>query len=233
MIYIAGDIHGDFEIYKIENFFYEKSKKKPQENSSGKEDYLILLGDVGVCWDGGRKDLTVRKRLEALPVTTLWVDGNHENFDLIDALPVTDWHGGKVQYIGEKIIHLMRGYVYDICGKSFFAFGGGFSIDKMYRTEGESWWKREMPCEIEYERGRRRLRYQDNKVDYIISHTAPAFIAEQLVPEVYPGEEELQEYFQELAEKIEFEKWYFGHWHMDRELGEFVALYDDIITIDI
>lgn len=185
-----------------------------------------------MCWDGGKKDASVRQRLEALPVTTLWIDGNHENFDLIEALPVTDWHGGKVQYIGKKIIHLMRGYVYDICGKSFFAFGGGFSIDKISRKEGVSWWKNEMPSGVEYERGRRRLGYRDYHVDYMITHTAPAMIAEQLVPELYPGEEELQAYLQEVAEKADFTKWYFGHWHMDCELGAFVGVYDEIIRIE-
>lgn len=78
---------------------------------------MIILGDVGVCW-----------------------------------------YGGKVQFIGNKIIHLMRGYVYDICRKKFRAFGGGLSIDKMYRTEGISWWNREMPSSEEYERGIRTIR---------------------------------------------------------------------------
>lgn len=228
MIYLAGDIHGELEIYKITDFF--ESEALIREFTE--EDYLILLGDVGVCWDNGRKDAYVRDILEALPVTILWIDGNHENFDLMDALPVTDWHGGKVQYIGRKIIHLMRGYVYDICGKSFFAFGGGFSIDKMYRREGSGWWQREMPSAEEYARGREWLERRGNQVDYIITHTASREIAMQLVPEIYPGEEELQYYFQELAETVNFERWYFGHWHMDRVLGRYIGIYDEILRIE-
>ena len=229
MIYLAGDIHGELELYKVTDFFESESAMRELTE----DDYLILLGDVGLCWDDGRKDAYVKETLEALPVTTLWVDGNHENFDLIDALPVTNWHGGKVQYIGKKIIHLMRGYVYDICGRSFFAFGGGFSIDKMYRREGISWWPREMPSEEEYERGKRNLAQVDNQVDYIITHTAPRDIATLLVPRLYPGEEELQYYFQDLTETVDFEKWYFGHWHMDREYGKYIGLYDEIVRIEI
>jgi len=229
MIYLAGDIHGKLEIYKVTDFFEVESAKRELTE----EDYLILLGDVGLCWDGDREDAYVKEALEALPVTTLWIDGNHENFDLIDALPVTNWHGGKVQYIGKKIIHLMRGYVYDICGRSFFAFGGGFSIDKIYRREGISWWAREMPSEEEHERGRENLARVENQVDYIITHTAPRDIATLLVPRLYPGEESLQYYFQELAETVDFEKWYFGHWHMDRVLGKYVGLYDEIVRIEM
>lgn len=228
MIYLAGDIHGELEVYKVTDYFELESATRELTE----EDYLILLGDVGLCWDDGRKDAYVREVLEALPVTTLWLDGNHENFDLVDALPVTNWHGGKVQYIGEKIIHLMRGYVYDICGRSFFAFGGGFSIDKMYRREGISWWPREMPSEEEHERGRENLARVGNQVDYIITHTAPRDIATLLVPRLYPGEESLQYYFQDLAETVDFEKWYFGHWHMDRVLGKYVGLYDEIVRIE-
>ena len=128
-IYLAGDIHGELEIGKVMHYF----EREAQSNRLTEKDYLILLGDVGLCWDGGSKDLYVRSCLESLPVTTLWIDGNHENFDLIDALPVTDWNGGKVQYTGNKIIHLMRGYIYDICGKRIFVFGGGFLIDRIYR----------------------------------------------------------------------------------------------------
>lgn len=229
MIYLVGDTHGELEIYKVIHFFRTESLA----GNLTDEDYLIILGDVGLCWDGGRNDAYVKNCLEALPLTTLWIDGNHENFDIIDSLPVTEWKGGKVQYIGKKIIHLMRGYVYDICGRSFFAFGGGFSIDKMYRREGVSWWPREMPSVEEYERGRENLARRKNQVDYIITHTAPADIAEQLVPIVYPGEEELQYYFQELAGCVSFERWYFGHWHMDCVLGKFTGLYDEIIRLEM
>lgn len=228
MIYLAGDIHGTLEMEKILDFFELESCVR----TLTEEDYLILLGDVGLCWDDGKKDAFVRAKLEELPVTTLWIDGNHENFDLIDALPVTNWKGGRVQFIGRKIIHLMRGYVYDICGKSFFAFGGGFSIDKMFRREGISWWSREMPSAEEYERGRESLKKAGYKVDYVLTHTVPADIARMLVPKVYPGEEELQYYLQEIARNTEFDKWYFGHWHMDCVHGKFVGLYDEVVRLE-
>lgn len=229
MIYLSGDIHGRLEIDRLTDFFeLESHVRKVTE-----EDYLIILGDVAVCWDGGLSDEFVVQKLNELPVTVLWIDGNHENFDLLDALPVTEWNGGKVQFIGKKIIHLMRGYVYDICGKKFFAFGGGYSIDKMYRIEGRSWWKREMPSVEEYFRGEVNLNLVDNKVDYVITHTVPSRLAYQLVDNVYPGEEQLQDYFQMLSQNVEFEKWYFGHWHMDCTINKYVGLYEEIVRLEV
>ena len=228
MIYLAGDTHGEFELYKVEDFL----KKEASVRTLSKEDYVIILGDVGVCWDGAAHDERVMQRLNELPVTVLWIDGNHENFDIIDSLPVTEWHGGKVQFIGEKIIHLMRGYVYEIEGKKFWAFGGGLSIDKMGREEGVSWWRREMPSDEEYVRGKWNLLQQNNEVDYIITHTVPRSVACKLVRRIYPGEEELQYYFQKIAGLATFKKWYFGHWHMDYESEKYVGLYDEIVCLE-
>ena len=228
MIYLAGDIHGELEIYKLIEFFEQEASVK----TLSEEDYVIILGDAGVCWDGGSRDLKVVQQLNELPVTVLWIDGNHENFDVIDSLPITDWHGGKVQFIGEKIIHLMRGYVYEISGKTFWAFGGGFSIDKMYRKEGVSWWPGEMPSKDEYERGKWNLLQRNNEVDYIITHTVPRNIACSLVKRILLGEEELQLYFLEIAGLASFKKWYFGHWHVDYRFGKYVGLYNKIVCLE-
>ena len=67
--------------------------------------------------------------LEGKPFTTLFVDGNHENFDRLYAYPVEEWHGGKVHKIRPSVIHMMRGQVFAIDGKSVFTFGGASSHD--------------------------------------------------------------------------------------------------------
>ncbi len=228
MVYLAADIHGYIEVKKVTRFFEEEAQKtKLSEN-----DYLIILGDVGLCWDNGESDAYVRKMLESLPVTVLWVDGNHENFDIIDALPTINWHGGKVQFIGNKIIHLMRGYIYEIFGKKFFAFGGGFSTDKMRRQEHISWWAREMPSQEEYERGLANLQKVGYKVDYIITHTVNSNIANLFSENKFAvGEKELQDYFQKIADSVEFENWFFGHWHVDCDIDKFIGIYYDVIKL--
>ena len=105
-----------------------------------------MLGDVGVCWDGGKRDALLKR----FPVTTLFVDGNHENFTLLNDYPVTEWHGGNVHKIEPDIIHLMRGQVFEIEGKKIFTMGGAHSTDKMYRTERVSWWAEEDPSKEEW-----------------------------------------------------------------------------------
>ena len=134
-IFLSGDTHGELDLYKVPQFFDDLLCYDMVDRN----DYLIILGDAGILWDDGAQDQYVQQTLRDLPVTTLWLDGNHENFDLIDQYPEDVWHGGRVQFIDEHIIHLVRGQVYDIGGKTFFAFGGGNSIDKGSRTPRVSW----------------------------------------------------------------------------------------------
>jgi len=227
MICLCGDTHGEIDLYKVEDYFEEISIN---ENVT-KDDYLIILGDAAACFDGGRGDDYVRERLHNLPCTVLWLDGNHENFDCIEEYPVEEWKGGKVQFITEDIIHLMRGQVFEIEGKNFFTFGGGYSIDKYMRSPHISWWPQEMPNEEEYKEGIRNLERVGNKVDYVLTHTCPEFIATQLVSDIIEGEEDIRYYFDDISQSIDFDMWYFGHWHMDESIDNYRCLWYDIIKL--
>lgn len=97
-----------------------------------KEDYVIICGDFGGVWNKeveNKEEKHLLDWLEEKPFTTLFVDGNHENFDRLYSYPVELWHGGKVHKIRPSVIHLMRGQIYEIDGKSFFTFGGASSHD--------------------------------------------------------------------------------------------------------
>ena len=100
-----------------------------------------------------------RRVLRELPVTTLFVDGNHENFEQLNSYGVDIWNGGKVHFVESKIIHLMRGQVFDIDGTRFFTFGGAHSIDKNLRAEGITWFPEEIPTRelLKYSRTRYRI----------------------------------------------------------------------------
>ena len=123
MIYITGDTHGDFA-----RFSAKRLRRVGMELTQ--EDYIIICGDFGLCW---AKDKTFEyhcKNFVEKPYTILWVQGNHENYDLIGEYPLEEWHGGKVRHIiRDKVILLERGQVFEIEGKSFFAFGGASSHD--------------------------------------------------------------------------------------------------------
>ena len=112
MIYVTGDCHGEFIRFNKKYF--------PEQKEMSKEDFVIICGDFGGVWnkDYESKYETVQLDwLESQSFTTLFVSGNHENYDRLDAYPVEEWKGGKIQRIRPSIIHLMRGQVYTIDGK--------------------------------------------------------------------------------------------------------------------
>src|SRR5699024_7256657 len=113
MIYLTGDLHGDLERFK------SKEMKKLT-----KGDTLIVCGDFGFVWDGSKKETSVLKKLSKLKYQILFVEGTHDNLDLIGQYPVEEWNGGKVRRIAENVLKLERGSVFTIEGKKLFAFGG-------------------------------------------------------------------------------------------------------------
>ncbi len=224
---ITGDTHGMLDIGKTVEYFNE------HEGEYNKDDYLIILGDVGVCGFNPEEEKETRETLRNLPVTVLFIDGNHEHFDHLNAYPVEEWNGGKVHMIYDDIIHLMRGQVYNIDDKKFFSFGGAYSIDKMFRRVGFSWFPQELPCPAEYEEGFKNLEASDWKVNYILSHTSPREVGAAMgYGEMSDSEIELRQYLQRVADNTEFDAWYFGHYHIDEEVEDsFFCLYNDIFEI--
>ena len=122
-------------------------------------------------WEGTQEEQDAVKRLEEKPYTILFVDGSHENFDLLEQYPVVEYAGGQTHQLAANVYHLMRGQIFSIEGKTFFAFGGGESEEKQFYIEAEKWWPREMPTIQEMEDGVRRLYKMNLQVDYLITHT--------------------------------------------------------------
>ena len=152
--------------------------------------------------------------VENKPFTTLFVDGNHENHDLLNAYQVDGWHGGKVHRICESVIHLMRGQVFDLAGKSFFTMGGACSHDIEYRTEGLNWWRSEVPSQAEREEALAVLNAHGWKVDYVLTHCAPtsALPSCRISDPIFP--DEYTDWLQDEVEgKLDYKKWFFGHYH--------------------
>ena len=96
-IFVCGDIHAD--ISHISKRAMKKQNIKLTEN-----DYLIILGDFGGVWYYPesrfyKQNVYLQKWLSKQPWTTLFVDGNHENHDLLNQYPVEVWNGGNVHHI--------------------------------------------------------------------------------------------------------------------------------------
>ena len=104
MLFLTGDTHGDFTRFRPDIF--------PEQKQMTKQDYVIVLGDFGGVWDGSKEEQNWLDWLEAKPFTTLFVSGNHENYDLLASYPIQSWKGGRVQVIRPSVFHLMRGEVF-------------------------------------------------------------------------------------------------------------------------
>ena len=248
MIYITGDCHSDFSRFEIENF--------PIQKEMTKDDYVIICGDFGGVWTFEEESEREKYWLDWLNeknYTTLFVDGNHENFTRLYNYPVEEWYGGKVHKIRDSVLHLMRGEIFNIDNKKIFAFGGAKSHDiqdgilnlneeeKIYnfrkrgayfRIRDYSWWDLELPTEDEMKNGLENLKKANYKVDYIISHCCPTSI-QALISGGKFKKDILTDYLQEISEKCKFKKWFFGHYHNYRQVNsQFVLLYEDIVPLE-
>lgn len=209
MIYLTGDTHG--KPARLAN------QGMPYAKNWGKYDILIICGDFGYLMNNStREDLFLRE-LSFIPYTICFVDGNRENFDMLNGYPVTTWCGGKVHRIRRNIIHLMRGQVYVIDHQRIFTMGGGSSIDRYRRDEGVDWWRDEMPNAQEYEEARANLESVNRNVDYVITHTMPTSTIQSVLAS-NEDECELNDFLQWVKDEVSYKNWFFGHVHMDAAL---------------
>lgn len=229
-LYLTGDLHGDIDICKLTSRSWEEG------NSLTKNDYVIILGDFGLLWNGSKEEKYWLNWLTEKPWTTLFIDGNHCNFNMLNGLPIIDKFSGKVGKVNNSIYHLKRGEIYTISGAKFFCMGGAKSIDKIYRKENISWWKEEEPNWRELNYGLANLEKHNFKVDYILGHTTSntgmRLLSQKCNFDFSLKNENLNDYFEEVCKLTQFKKFYFGHFHVDMELNErYHCLYHDIIRI--
>ncbi len=251
MIFLTGDTHADFTYrFSTESF--------PEQEEMTKDDYVIVCGDFGGVWDYKGENKTEKYWLdwfESRSYTLLFIDGNHENFERLYSYPVKDWHGGKVHEIRPHVLHLMRGQVFEIEDKKFFTFGGASSHDvsggilepddpefdtkkrfleeswRPYRINHRTWWKEELPNEEEMEEGRRNLQAHGWKVDYIVTHCCSSSTQAVMSGGTFDTDIE-NKYFEEIKEKTEYKKWFFGHYHKNINIfDKEIPIYEQIIRI--
>ncbi|MBQ9428082.1 MAG: metallophosphoesterase [Clostridia bacterium] len=224
MIYITGDTHGERERFELLGEYGE-----PDWTA---DDYLIVCGDFGYIFRNDARENAFLDALAGKPYMICFVDGNHENFPAVSGYPTEVWKGGRVHRIRQNLVHLMRGQVYTIGGSVFFTMGGAYSIDRAFRAEGVSYWKEELPDNSEYREASVNLKEHGFAVDYILTHTAPREIIRRMGEYPDAHDAELTGFLEWIMHETKFRKWFFGHWHLDREIGDrFRALYYDVVQI--
>ena len=246
-IFITGDTHGDFSRLQPAAFHEQRNLKK--------DDCLIICGDFGGVWDGSDTEQRWLDWLEARPFTTLFVSGNHENYDLLPSYPISQWHGGLVQAIRPSVLHLMRGQLYNICGKRIFTMGGASSHDirdgilepddpdyerkirqlnaagALFRVNHRSWWREELPSESEYAEARANLDRAGWTVDYLLTHCGPTSIQNDLLGPLSKPDA-LTDFLEEIGQRCQFKYHFFGHYHRNEIVRKkCVLLYEQIIRL--
>ena len=246
MIYVTGDCHGGFQRFGTKYF--------PQQKELGRDDYMIICGDFGGVWEDTPQEQYWLDWLEGKPFTTLFVDGNHENFALLNALPEQRWCGGRVHPVREHVLHLMRGQVYEFGGLTWFTMGGAASHDiqdgildpaspdfemeywfkrrtrQTFRVKGHSWWPEEMSSEAEYAEAIANLDRVGWRVDCILTHCAPTGILEQIDPGYHP--DQLTDFLESVRQRCQFQYWFFGHYHDNRIIdSKYILQWEQISQI--
>jgi len=224
-IYLTGDTHREF--YRIFQFC--------EEYGTTTDDVLVILGDAGINIYCDNRDNVLKRELTELPVTLLCIHGNHEERPfMLDGYDEMQWRGGVVYYEEDfpNILFAKDGEIYDFDGKKAIAIGGAYSIDKYYRLRnGLPWFESELPTDEIKEYVEAQLEKCNWQVDYVFSHTVP--IQYEPVWAFIPGinqdmvDKTMERWLQEIAENLEFEAWYAGHYHVESQEGPIRILFED------
>ena len=255
MIYVTGDNHQWTTCGHIEKFAKEEGADLT------KDDYWIIGGEVGILWNYEetgeyvpsnpkdkcwvRDEIELYDWLNDAPWTTLFVLGNHENYDRWETYPISEWHGGHVQKISDSIIHLMRGEIYEIDGKTIFTFGGAQSTDRgaikgeeaAKWVKGKWWWPQEIPSTDEINHAMENLAKYNDKVDYVITHDCPLDTKYMLycgIHDYYNNvyANKVSEMLQSINNIIDYKRWFCGHLHVDQAIGKVMITYRKVYPID-
>ena len=227
MIYVTGDLHGDIERF---------SSKEMRQLKKG--DTLLVCGDFGFVWDGSKAEQAALKKIGKLHYSVCFIDGVHENFALLGQYPVEEWGGAVARRISGNLVHLLRGEIYTIEGKTVFAMGGGVSPDDDFREQDDTRASWEIPSKEEFDRAAAAIERVRGRIDYIITHEPPmkikAFLQLKQQTTSAGGEiTGLNTFFEELGRCCVFKRWFFGSMHVDKFISSsHVAVFRKVLKAE-
>ena len=235
-IYLTGDVHRDFR--NIYNFC--------KENETTTDDILVVLGDVGINYFLDEPEQEFKANIaKEIGITLACVHGNHEERPAnVPGYELVDWHGAKA-YIDPRYypnqVFLKDGEIYNLNGKKVLVIGGAYSVDKEYRlkhaNQGYKWFESEQPSPEIKEHVIENLDKVGWKVDYVFAHTCPydqmprhCFLPTVDQRKVDNSTEIWM--MEEISKKLDFKRWYYGHFHDEYERGKYTMLYHSIIEFE-
>ena len=199
MVWLLSDLHGRLDFIDLQRFFF----------SQPKDDVLILLGDICLYDENKEDNGKFTEMLLSSQRQILIVDGNHENFDYLNSLPEEDWNGGKVHRLADNVLHLQRGYIYNIFGSTCFVFGGTAAT----------------ATDAQLQNAYENLKLQEHRVDFILTHD----YYKRMPQDRKNAFEELLGF---IDEKVFFKRWYCGHHHRNQKLDDkHTIVYDRLVLL--
>ena len=225
-IYITGDTHGSFS--RIERFC--------EENQTTANDLLIILGDAGINYYLDERDTTLKHRLSKLPITLLCIHGNHEERpEDIPTYSEIDFCGDRAYAEQEfpNLIFAKDGSIYNLNGARCLILGGAYSVDKYYRLQkGWQWFASEQITDTRKSEIEAIINQNNWNVDYVFSHTCPYNTrpVHMFLHSIDQStvDNSMEVWLQKIADKLQFTRWYFGHYHDDWDNGKYSMFYMDV-----
>jgi Icc-related predicted phosphoesterase len=213
MIYVLGDLHGDW--IKLHNI---------QEHLNT-DDVIIQVGDFGI-YERELNNLAIEFP-NGFPCKVYVIDGNHEDFNIINA-----WSKDELTEFHKNFFYVPRGYVMEIEGKLFGFLGGAESIDKAWRTPGVDWFAEERVSQDDVDKLHKNV--DGRELDVLVAHCPPQFVNQANFPRLRESDWELPlGWIDESAWKVSKAYWavkpkmmYCGHMHKP-------VLHDNIRIVDI
>lgn len=230
MIYITGDTHGDFR--RIAKFCKERHTTK-------KNDILIILGDAGINFYGGLRDMGKKIELYRLPITLFAIHGNHEmrpetatNLAGKPCYTLKPWHGGKVYQEAQypNLLFAHDGDCYQLNGNSVLVCGGAYSPDKLYRQMYHyPWFPDEQPSDATKQRVEEQIQQRGGMANIVLTHTIPLKFLPALHLKPLLGIDQTTEtWLDGIETKLQYQTWYAGHFHVNQKIGKLQILFDEI-----
>lgn len=221
MIYITGDTHGDITRFKQFKAIFPKYRH-----------HLLVCGDFGFVWNNSEQEKKRLGKLEKLDCNILFVEGTHDNLDLLSGYPLEEYCGGKVRRIAKNVFWMQRGELFNIEGVTVFAMGGGESSDADEREEGVNWWRGELPSVSEIESAWNTIEKVEDGVDIIITHHNPR-LELGLIDAQRQTINALGVFLSEVAKTVNYRHWYFGKDHVDKTVSpRMTAVFEKILKFE-
>jgi len=245
--YITGDKHRDFS--QVERFCIEERTRR--------KDVLIVLGDASFNYYGDERDDELKTIVSGFSITLFCLHGNKEERPQnIGSYGMRNFCGGKVYYEPKypNIYFAIDGEVYNFDGREYLVMGGAHSVDKQRCFElGKPYFDDEMPSDKAKSKALDNLAARGNNIYGLLTHTCPLkylpremfmttredaqkrakkrrFTLPFLKKKTFKPDidRSTEEWLDKLEDTVEYEEWFCGHYHIDKEIDKITMLHRHI-----